>query len=105
MTRPRVTGKRTDPVTGERQRFSPEILPARARKTPKITEVLPLLYPHGLSSGDWVPALGQFPGSSAGLTQAVITRLTGQWKAEQRAFAGRDLSARTTSTCEPTGST
>ena len=30
-----------------------------ARKTPKITEVLPL-YLHGLSSGDFVPALGQF---------------------------------------------
>jgi hypothetical protein len=24
--------------------------------------VLPLLYLHGLSSGDFVPALGQFPG-------------------------------------------
>ncbi len=33
-----------------------------------------------------------FPGSSAGLSQAVITRLTEQWKAEQRAFAERDLS-------------
>jgi transposase-like protein len=59
---------------------------------PKITEVLPLLYLHGLSSGDFVPALGQFLGSSAGLSAAVITRLTGQWQAEQRAFAARDLS-------------
>jgi transposase-like protein len=39
-----------------------------------------------------VPALGQFLGSAAGLSAAVITRLTEQWKAEQRAFAGRDLS-------------
>jgi hypothetical protein len=53
---------------------------------------LPLLYLHGLSSGDFVPALGQFLGSAAGLSAAVITRLTGQWQAEQRAFAGRDLS-------------
>jgi hypothetical protein len=29
-----------------------------ARKTPKITDVLPLLYLHGLSAGDFVPALG-----------------------------------------------
>ena len=50
MTRPRVNDKRTDPVTGERQRFSSAILPAWARKTPKITEMLPLLYLHGLSS-------------------------------------------------------
>jgi transposase-like protein len=67
-------------------------LPPWARKTPKITEVLPLLYLHGLSSGDFVPALGQFLGSPAGLSAAVITRLTQTWKAEQRAFAARDLS-------------
>jgi hypothetical protein len=54
--------------------------------------VLPLLYLHGLSSGDVVPAPGEFPGSAAGLSAAVITRLNGQWKAEQRAFAGRDMS-------------
>jgi transposase-like protein len=92
VTVPRVNDKRTDPVTGERKRFSSAILPPWARKTPKITEVLPLLYLHGLSTGDFVPALGQFPGSSAGLSAAVITRLTEQWQAGQRAFAVRDLS-------------
>jgi hypothetical protein len=29
-----------------------------ARKTPQVTEVLPLLYLHGLSSGDFVPTAG-----------------------------------------------
>jgi putative transposase len=90
---PRVNDKRTDLATGERKRFSSAILPPWARKTPKITEVLPLLYLHGLSSGDFVPALGQFLGSSAGLSAPVITRLTQTWQAEQRAFAQRDLSA------------
>jgi len=89
---PRVNDRRTDPVTGERRRVSSAILPPWARKTPKITEVLPLLYLQGLSSGDFVPALSQFLGSSAGLSAAVITRLTETWKVEQRAFAGRDLS-------------
>ena len=89
---PRINDKRVDPDTGERQRFSSAILPAWARKTPKITEVLPLLYLHGLSSGDFVPALGQFLGSAKGLSAAVITKLTEQWKAEQRAFTERDLS-------------
>src|SRR5487761_599388 len=93
VTAPRVNDKRTDPATGERTRFSSAILPPWARKTPKVTEVLPLLYLHGLSSGDFVPALGQFLGSAAGLSAAVITRLTEQWKAEQRAFAARDLSS------------
>src|SRR5438094_2849067 len=92
VTVPRVNDKRTDPDTGERKRFSSAILPPWCRKTPKITEVLPLLYLHGLSSGDFVPALGQFLGSAAGLSAAVITRLTGTWQAEQRAFAARDLS-------------
>ena len=92
VTAPRVNDKRTDPETGERKRFSSAILPPWARKTPKVTEVLPLLYLHGLSSGDFVPALGQFLGSSAGLSAAVITKLTEQWQAEQRAFAARDLS-------------
>jgi transposase-like protein len=92
VTAPRVNDKRTDPVTGERKRFSSAILPPWCRKTPKITEVLPLLYLHGLSTGDFVPALGQFLGSSAGLSAPVITKLTEQWQAEHRAFAARDLS-------------
>src|SRR5918995_830524 len=54
---PRVNDRRTDSVTGERRRFSSVILPPWCRKTPKIAEVLPLLYLHGLSSGDFVPAL------------------------------------------------
>jgi transposase-like protein len=90
---PRVNDKRRDEATGQRQRFSSAILPAWARKTPQINEVLPLLYLHGLSSSDFVPALGQFLGSTAGLSAPVITRLTEQWKAEQRAFATRDLSS------------
>jgi len=93
VTAPRVNDKRTDPDTGERARFSSAILPPWARKTPKVTEVLPLLYLHGLSSGDFVPALGQFLGSAAGLSGPVITKLTETWQAEQRAFASRDLSA------------
>jgi transposase-like protein len=91
VTAPRVNDKRVDPETGERQRFSSAILPPWCRKTPKISEVLPLLYLHGLSTGDFVPALGQFLGSSAGLSGPVITKLTEQWKAEQRMFAACDL--------------
>ena len=52
VTAPRVNDKRVDPDTGERQRFLSSILPPWARKTAKIGEVLPLLYLHGLSSGD-----------------------------------------------------
>ncbi|MGW0556734.1 IS256 family transposase [Streptomyces sp. NPDC002926] len=89
---PRVNDKRVDEATGERKRFSSAILPPWARKSPKISEVLPLLYLHGLSSGDFVPAMEQFLGSSAGLSPATVTRLTAQWQADHTAFMDRDLS-------------
>jgi len=89
---PRINDRRVDPETGERARFASAILPPWCRKTPKINEVLPLLYLHGLSSGDFVPALGQFLGSTAGLSAPVITKLTETWRGEQRAFATRNLS-------------
>ena len=92
VTAPRVNDKRTDPATGERMRFSSAILPPWARKTPQVSEVLPLLYRHGLSSGDFVPALGQFLGSSAGLSSSTVTKLTQTWTAEAAAFMTRDLS-------------
>jgi putative transposase len=63
---PRVNDKRVDPDSGERQRYSSAILPAWARKSPQMTEVLPLLYLHGLSTSDFGPALERFLGSGAG---------------------------------------
>ncbi|MFD6358110.1 IS256 family transposase [Nocardia tengchongensis] len=90
---PRVNDKRTDIETGERKRFSSAILPAWARKSPQMSEVLPLLYLHGLSSGDFAPALEQFLGTGAGLSASSITRLTAQWQDEARAFGQRDLSS------------
>ncbi|MFL6072057.1 MAG: IS256 family transposase [Mycobacteriales bacterium] len=88
---PRVNDKRLDEATGERKRFSSAILPPWARKTPKISEVLPLLYLHGLSTGDFVPALEQFMGSTAGLSPATVSRLTTQWTDDHKAFQARDL--------------
>jgi putative transposase len=93
VTAPRVNDKRVDDA-GERLRFRSSILTPWARKSPKVSEVLPLMYLHGMSSGDFAPALAEFFGSSAGLSASVITRLTTQWQAEQRAFAQRDLSER-----------
>ena len=88
---PRVNDKRVDEVTGERRRFSSAILPAWARKSPQVAEVLPLLYLHGLSTGDFVPALEQFLGSAAGLSASTVTRLTAQWQDDATAFGKRSL--------------
>jgi putative transposase len=89
---PRVNDRRMDEVSGERARFSSAILPPWCRKSPKVTEVLPLLYLHGLSGRDFVPALEEFFGSSAGLSASAVTRLTEAWQEEYRRFAARDLS-------------
>ena len=89
---PRVNDKRVDAETGERLRFRSSIVPPWCRNSPKVAEVLPLMYLHGMSSGDFVPALEEFLGSAAGLSSSVIIRLTKQWQAERDAFMRRDLS-------------
>jgi putative transposase len=91
---PRVDDRRVDPVTGERARFRSVILPPWCRKSPKIAEVLPLLYLHGLSTGDFAPALEAFFGSAAGLSSTTVGRLLAGWQADYQAFCGRDLSDR-----------
>jgi transposase-like protein len=88
---PRVNDQRVDVETGERMGFKSSIVPPWCRRSPKVTEVLPLLYLHGMSSGDFVPALEGFFGSPAGLSASAITRLTTQWQDEHRQFSNRSL--------------
>jgi putative transposase len=88
---PRIDDRRVDEVTGEKMRFASSILPPWARKSPKVAEVLPLMYLHGMSSGDFAPALAEFFGSAAGLSASVITRLTTDWQRERDQFARRSL--------------
>lgn len=91
---PRVDDRRIDVETGLRYQFKSLILPPYMRRSPKVTEVLPLLYLHGLSSRDFVPALAHFFGTDAGLSASVITRLTTSWTAEREAFMSRSLKDR-----------
>jgi putative transposase len=89
---PRVNDKRIEEETGGRKRFSSRILPAYARRSPKVTEVLPVLYLHGLSTGDFGPALRDLLGEDAsGLSPSSIQRLTEAWQAEHEAFRRREL--------------
>ena len=89
---PRVNDKRIDEESGERKRFSSRILPAYARRSPKVTEVLPILYLHGLSTGDFGPALRDLLGEDAsGLSSSSIARLTEAWQAEHAAFPQAQL--------------
>src|ERR1019366_69458 len=74
------------------QHYRSVILRAYMRKSPKVTEVLPVLYLRGLSTGDFAPALGEFFGSGAGLSASTVSRLTESWQDERERWAGRDLS-------------
>jgi putative transposase len=80
---------------GNRCRFTSKILPPYMRRTPKVAEVLPVLYLRGLSTGDFQEALPVLLGpDAAGLSPTTITRLTETWTEEYLAFGKRDLSDR-----------
>jgi len=92
---PRVDDRRVDEQTGERVRYSSRILPRYARRSPKVTDVLPVLYLRGLSTGDFRPALAELLGEDAsGLSASAIARLTEQWRVEHATFRTRRLFTR-----------
>src|ERR1700733_5009454 len=91
---PRVNDRRHD-EQGQRQRFSSRILPPYMRRSPKVAEVLPILYLRGLSTGDFRPALERLAAAdAAGLSPTNISRLTACWEKEYTAFRQRDLAGR-----------
>jgi transposase-like protein len=92
---PRVRDRRVD-AEGNRQRFTSWILPPYMRRSPKVAEVLPILYLRGLSTGDFQEALKSLLGeeASAGLSPTTITRLLGAWQRDYEAFRKRDLSGK-----------
>jgi putative transposase len=92
LSAPRVDDRRRD-ENGRRRRFTSQILPPYMRRSPKVAEVLPILYLRGLSTGDFRPALGGLLGEDAGgLSPTNIARLTACWENEYAAFRQRDLS-------------
>ena len=91
---PRVDDRRRD-GNGRRQRFTSHILPPYMRRSPKVAEVLPILYLRGLSTGDFRPALEALLGEdAAGLSPTNIARLTASWEKEYTDFRRRELSGR-----------
>ncbi len=92
---PRVNDRRIGP-DGERQRFTSRILPPYMRRSPKVAEVLPVLYLRGLSTGDFREALPVLLGEEAarGLSPTNITRMTAPWQEEYQAFGKRRLDER-----------
>lgn len=90
---PRVHDQRI--VHGVRQKFTSRILPPYVRRSPKVSAVLPLLYLHGLSTGDFQQALPVLLGEdAAGLSPTAITRLTATWRTEYERWRTRSLADR-----------
>lgn len=90
---PRVNDKRG--VDGERQRFVSKILPPYLRRSKNVSELLPLLYLRGLSTGDFREALPVLLGdAAAGLSPSAITRLVSIWQEEYETRRKRSLADR-----------
>jgi putative transposase len=73
-------------------RFESQILPLFLRKTREITALLPELYLHGLSLGDFELAMRGLLGQGAPLSASSILRVKQAWQAEYDLWKRRDLS-------------
>ena len=93
VTAPRVNDKRTDLENGRADAVLLGDLAAVGAQEPAGGRGAAAAVPARPVVGDFVPALGQFLGTGAGLSSSVITKLTETWKAEAAAFMTRDLSA------------
>src|SRR5690606_10068177 len=89
VRQPRVRDRRTE----DRITFSSAILPKYLRRVPSVDALIPALYLHGISTGDFTEALESILGPNAtGLSAANIVRLKEVWEAEYLQWSRRDLS-------------
>lgn len=64
------------------ERFASKVLPFFKRQTREVRDLLPELYLHGLSSGDFELALRGLLGEGAPLSATSLRRLKEKWEAE-----------------------
>lgn len=74
------------------ERFESKILPLFKRKTEEVGKLLPELYLHGLSCGDFELALRGLLGEGAPLSASSIQRLKAKFELEYDAWKKSDLS-------------
>jgi putative transposase len=86
---PRVNDRRPD------HRFTSEILPPYMRRSPRLSEALPVLYLRGLSTGDFEEAIPALLGAdAAGFSSSTITRLSRVWQDEYEGWRKRPLAGK-----------
>lgn len=78
---------------GSLENFESLIIPPYMKRSLTLEETIPLLYLHGLSSNDFMPALKVLLGDKAsGLSPANISKMMYKWKDELAEWKERDLS-------------
>lgn len=78
-------------VRGLSERFVSRVLPLFKRHSAEVGRLLPELYLHGLSSGDFDRALRGLLGEGASLSARSVDRLKAAWQAEYEAWRQRPL--------------
>ena len=76
------------------ERFESRVLPLFKRRTVELGAMLPQLYLHGLSSGDFELALRGLLGEGAPLSATSLLRLKGAWQAEYETWKRAELCER-----------
>jgi putative transposase len=86
---PRVNDRRPG------HRFTSVILPPYMRRSPRLSEALPVLYLRGLSTGDFEEAIPALLGAdAAGFSSSTITRLSRVWQDEYKGWRTRPLTGK-----------
>jgi transposase-like protein len=91
LTAGTVTVKRPR-VRDVNEAFESKVLPLFKRQSKELGAMLPELYLHGLSSGDFELALRGLLGEGAPLSASSLARLKAQWAADFSAWRETDLS-------------
>lgn len=79
-------------VRDTEERFESRVLPLFRRRSRELGDMLPELYLHGLSLGDFELAMRGLLGEGAPLSASSIARLKGKWQREYEEWKRRDLS-------------
>jgi transposase-like protein len=77
---------------GQRETFTPAVLPPYLRRTKGLEELIPWLYLKGVSTGDFAEAPKALLGPDApNLSATTITRLKAVWEQDHEAWSNRSL--------------
>jgi transposase-like protein len=92
VRQPRVYDRRPP---GEREKFTPAVLPPYLRRTRSLEELIPWLYLKGVSTGGFTEALQALLGPDApNLSATTVTRLKAAWEQDHEAWSRRSLAGK-----------